>query len=332
MAIPTSILICTRNRAAHLRDTLRALGKTNVPEFLDPEVVVVDNGSTDATAEVLAEPPVPHMPVRSVLEPETGVARARNTALREARGHILLWLDDDVHVPSDWMAPMTRPILKGSADAVAGKVVLAPHLTRPWMEPFHRTTLAATEGINPKEPRDIISANMALSRTVFQEIEGFDPELGPGGRVGALEDTLFSWQLREAGYRIQMVCDAPVEHHFDEFRLTRPGFIRAAIDRGRSLAYIHYHWLHRREKNWTHRERRLKFWRHPYLVFAKRFADSLAHRLQRRFVSMNCPITRREFFTIANTYSIKQYIKERKKEKYYDKKGLVKKGGLKANT
>lgn len=329
MAIPTSILICTRNRGAHLRDTLRALGSTNVPDFLDPEVVVVDNGSTDSTGEVLADPPVSNMPVRSVLEPKAGVARARNTALGAARGHILLWLDDDVHVPSNWMAPMTRPIIKGATDAVAGKVVLAPHLKRSWMQPFHRTTLATTEGIDPNEPKNIISANMALSRSVFQTIEGFDPELGPGGRVGALEDTLFSWQLRKAGYRIRMVTDAAVEHHFDESRLTRKGFDQAAIDRGRSLAYIHYHWLHLGEEHWTHREERHQLWRHPYLVLVKRFADVAAYRMRRRFVSLDCPITKKEFFTIVNAYKVKQYIEERNKNRNYEKRGLSKVCGVK---
>lgn len=76
---------------------------------------------------------------------------------------------------------------------------------------------------------------MAISRRVLEEVPGFDPELGPG-QLGTMEDTLFSWQLREAGYRIEMVTETAVEHHFDEERLTQDEFIRAAIARGRSLS------------------------------------------------------------------------------------------------
>lgn len=147
MSIPVSMSICTRNRARHLRNTLRSVNRLSIPEHLAPELIVVDNGSTDATSEVLGSPPVENMPVRRIVEPETGVALARNTALREASGQILLWLDDDIRVPSDWLASMTQPILEDRADAVAGKVTLAPHLRKSWMQPFHRTALASTESI-----------------------------------------------------------------------------------------------------------------------------------------------------------------------------------------
>jgi len=267
------------------------------------------------------------MSTRSVVEPTPGVARARNTAIEKAKGRILLWLDDDVRAPRDWLQKMTRPLLQGEADAVAGKVDLAPHLVKPWMQKFHRTALASTDSIDPEDPKNIISANMAFARSVLQKVPGFDPELGPGGRVGALEDTLFSWQLREAGYCIAMVTAAPVVHHFDPDRLTRDAFIDAAAARGRSLSYIRYHWSHHQESSWTHRTRLYQVWRHPYIVLAKRLLDR-GIRYGRHCITSKVPvIDRGEFWTILNVYSLRQYLVEQQRPRSYRKRGLKKMHG-----
>lgn len=324
MPVSVSILICTRNRAQHLSETLHSVNQLMIPEHLAPELVIVDNGSTDSTHNVLSDPPVANMPVRSIVEPKRGVARARNAALQAAPGQILLWLDDDVRVPSNWLHFMTRPILDGDTDAVAGKVVLAPHLKKSWMQPFHRTALASTESIDPEAPKNIISANMAFARTILEDVPGFDPELGPGSRVGALEDTLFSWQIRQAGYEISMVTETAVEHHFDEQRLTREGFVRSAIARGRSLSYIQYHWLHYTQENWTHRDYPYQFWRQPYIVLLKRFADWAIRRGVHWLTRGSGPINKREFWIVMNLYNLKQYLIERTHPRNYAKKGLRK--------
>jgi GT2 family glycosyltransferase len=323
MPVSTTVIICTRNRADHLHDTLAAVNQLAVPEYLAPKLLVVDNASTDSTSIVLDNPPVENIPARQIVEPSIGAARARNTALREASGQILLWLDDDVRVPPDWLVRMTKPILEDHADAVAGKVTLAPHLRRSWMKPFHRATLASTESIDPEAPKDIISANMAISRRVLEKVSRFDPELGPG-RLGTMEDTLFSWQLREAGYRIEMVTEAAVEHHFDEKRLTRDGFVRAAISRGRSLSYIRYHWLHRPQKDWTHRDFSYQVWRQPQLILIKRLVDREVRRWAHWLRQKNGAIDKEEFWAVINLYNLKQYLAERTRPRNYRERGLAK--------
>ena len=324
MSIPISILICTRNRASQLRDTLRSVRQTSIPDHLAPELVVVDNGSTDDTDEAIQAVSTEDIPLRRVVEPTPGVARARNTAIQNAAGEILLWLDDDVRVPTDWLHCMTRPILESEVDAVAGTVEFPSHLERAWMRPFHRTALASTESIDLEAPENIISANMAFDRAVLADVPGFDPELGPGSRVGALEDTLFSWQLRDAGYQIGRVTETAVEHHFDEQRLTREAFTRAAIARGKSLAYIRYHWLHDSQEDWTHRSHAYEVWRHPRIILAKRLTDWTAQRWLHWFRARPVPIGRSEFWTILNAYSLKQYLQERTRPRNYRERGVEK--------
>lgn len=323
MPLPVSIIICTRNRAKRLRETLRSVDQLAIPAHLTPELIVVDNGSTDSTGEILSNPPIRNMSVRSIVETQKGASLARNTALQVASGQILLWLDDDIRVPRDWLHCMTRPILDDEADALAGKVVLAPHLRRSWMRPFHRATLAATVSIGERKLRSIISANMAFSRSVLIDVLGFDPELGPG-QLGTMEDVLFSWQLREAGYRIKKVTHTAVEHHFDERRLTRTAFCDAAAARGRSLSYIKYHWLHHGADHWTHRRRFYQLWRTPRIVLTKRLLDRARQRLTHSLKQTNTPITKREFWTIMNASSLSQYLTERNRPRNYKKRGLQK--------
>jgi GT2 family glycosyltransferase len=219
---------------------------------------------------------------------------------------------------------MTRPILESEVDAVAGTVEFPSRLERPWMRPFHRTALASTESIDLEAPKNIISANMAFDRAVLADVPGFDPELGPGSRVGALEDTLFSWQLRDAGYQIGRVTETAVEHHFDEQRLTREAFTRAAIARGKSLAYIRYHWLHHTQKDWTHRQHSYQAWRNPYVVLAKRSMDWMIRRFVHWLKEKSEPICKREFWTIMNVYSFKQYLEERGRPRNYPEEGVQK--------
>ena len=84
---------------------------------------------------------------------------------------------------------------------------------------------------------------MAVRREVLKKVSGFDPELGPGA-LGFGDDTLFGLRLESAGFPAMGVKDAIVEHHFDKSRLRGSSLVDASIRRGRSMAYIHHHWLH----------------------------------------------------------------------------------------
>jgi len=242
-AITCSIILCTRNRAASLRETIAALATVRLPSEQTTELLIVDNASTDDTAAVAAGASVPGMEVRVVHEPAPGHARARNAALAAARGRVLLFTDDDVRPPPDWLEGMTRPILDGMADAMAGGVRLAPHLERPWLEQVHRTWLAETVFLDRTQPQEMVGANMAFGRHVLDVVPAFDPELGLGA-YGQGEDSLFSWQLVRAGFRLRGALDLAVEHHLDPGRLLRASFGHAALRRGRVLAYQRHHWEH----------------------------------------------------------------------------------------
>lgn len=240
-----SVIICTRNRASHLRETLRSLGNTHVPTDLDIEVVVVDNGSTDDTASVVEAWSPAGWSVRRIVETTPGVARARNRAVAVSTGAVLLFTDDDLRFPNEWIGPMTRPILRGAADAVAGGIRLAEVLRRDWMTTAHTMILADTEVLQGSDAKRLVGANMAVSRTVFEVVPGFDPHLGAGPEsTGFHEETLFSFQLQRAGFRLVKALEVVLEHHPEETRLLYSAFADAMEQQGRSDAYLHHHWHH----------------------------------------------------------------------------------------
>lgn len=104
-----TVAVCTWNRAARLRRALESHAAARVPENVRWEMVVVDNGSTDETAAVLAEFAT-RLPLRCVVEPRLGLSYARNAAVDAARGCYMLWTDDDVLVSPEWVAGYARAV------------------------------------------------------------------------------------------------------------------------------------------------------------------------------------------------------------------------------
>ncbi|GIV57709.1 MAG: hypothetical protein KatS3mg042_0622 [Rhodothermaceae bacterium] len=323
-----SILICTRDRLEALKETLASVGRLELPPGLTAELVVVDNGSTDGTAAWVRSARLPNMPVRLVEEPRPGTGYARTTALYAARGEILLFTDDDVRLPPRWADAMTAPIRAGLADVVGGTSVLAPHLERPWMTPFHRVNLSVSVERGAGDPHPI-TISMALHRRVLARVPAFDPELGPGSAYGFQEDTLFAKQLILAGFRVVWVRDVPVEHHPDAARLTRRAFLAAARRRGRAMTYLRYHWQHGTEADFTHRKHPWEVWRAPRVVLVKRWLHLGLWRLTHpRAVWRTEGIDPVEFGLVNQLAQIRQYLRERGRPRHYDRYGLVKKRGV----
>lgn len=236
-----SILICTRDRATALRQTLSSLARVTVPRGWKVDLLVVDNGSRDATRVVAEAARFTFGKPRVLLEPVPGVASARNLCLDEAEGEVLLWTDDDVRLPVNWIEKMVEPIQEGRMDAVAGGVCLAFGRTRDWMGPCLRSWFASSEGLSTERPGRMIGANMAFHRRVLDSQARFDPVLGPGA-LGMGEETLFSYQIEKGGFVIGSAFDVVVEHAFDCGRLCAAGLARLARSMGRSEAYIAHHW------------------------------------------------------------------------------------------
>lgn len=304
-----SIIICTRNRADSLRRTLDSLNGVNIPEGLSAEVLVVDNGSTDDTAAVVRQCKFDKAVLKYLSEPQAGQSRSRNLGMAEAKGDIIVFTDDDVIPSADWLSSLCAPILDGKADAVAGCVRLAPHLVAPWMSTFHRQWLADTCGLDSVNPGRLVGANMAFSRSVLERVPAFDVELGPGA-LGFGDDTLFSEQLKAAGYRLTTAFDAVVEHHFLENRLQPDSWIQAAKKLGKVDAYIGHHWEH-------------AVWPLPRRKVCEAFLILARHRVLFLFRKSKLEVPQSLLNAERYFHARLHYLQESKRPRNYDKHGLA---------
>ena len=305
-----SIIIVTRNRAADLKQTLQAMRHVVVPDGLTAEVLVVDNGSTDETVEVARTSETGNIPVSYTCEPRPGQTHGRNRGLAETTGKWILFTDDDVRPPVDWLSGMCEPMAQGKAEAVSGGVRLAPSLQRPWMTSMHRSWLAATDWITKGAPQSMVGANMAFSREVLKKVPGFDPELGPGAS-GFSDDHLFAMQIVTAGYRIHDRTDLVIEHHFDPSRLTRESWLSAAEKRGASHAYVGHHWEH-----WACRFGKLKLFKASRQLAAWRAGNP------GKMEAEGC--AEEELDLICHHAMIRNHLMLHSQKRKYDFHGLVK--------
>lgn len=228
-ALRITIAICTRNRAASLARTL-----TSLTELEDPkcsyEVLVVDNGSTDATQAKLAAF-AEALPLTWTSEPEPGLSHARNRAVRAARGDYIVWTDDDVTVDKAWLAAYASAFAREPQATVFGGAVV-PQLEPPVPAWVGRSRGALRYLLAEREPTAQsprfdhrsetlpFGANFAVRRAE-QAQELYDVALGASplfNRLGEEEDVIRRI-LAKGGYGA-WVADAKVLHHIPAQRLT----------------------------------------------------------------------------------------------------------------
>jgi len=231
-----TIILCTRNRAEQLRATLRSLAELRVPDGRSVELFLVDNGSTDSTNDACRAFQWPGVDVYHLSVAEPGLARGQNTALRRSRGQVVLFLDDDVRPPVDWISSISEPILSGEADAVGGGVRIPAAIKPPWTKPDHEEWLASTEHWEAGREPVLIGSSMAIGRNVFAALGGFEENLAYA------IDTLYSYRLVKAGFRLVLRHDIVTEHHVDASRFTRAGLTGQAALRAEFHAFEIRHW------------------------------------------------------------------------------------------
>jgi glycosyltransferase involved in cell wall biosynthesis len=294
-----------------LKKTLESVQKLDLIAGLEHELILVETGITDDINAVLQAISIRGIRVRRIAESHKGLAKARNLGVKEASGQILLFTDDDVQLPQSWIEIICAPILAGTADAVAGEVVIVPHLQRPWMTAVHRSWLATTDSVDLSNPDRLVGANMAISRAVFEKVPAFDEELGAGA-LGPGEETLFSWQLKEAGFRLAGMASCRVWHHFQEDRLLRNRWLAVSKQFGISIAYLAHHWQHETILNARY---------HYYLTLAGYWIRRIVRwrqSLQKEGIS------EWELGFLVRLHQLDYYLNERKHPRKYGRKGLIK--------
>jgi GT2 family glycosyltransferase len=231
-----SVVITTFNRAALLTETLDALRQQRYET--GDEVIVVDNGSTDGTSDVIACAAA-DLPValRHLEEKKPGKSPALNTGIAAARGEILALTDDDVIVAEDWIESIRALFVDPSIALAGGRV--DPRWERPvplWLRAVQRgeygqmaSPLALLHYGEPQQlgGRTAVGANLAVRKRVVDGLGGFAEHLGRrNGTLLCGEDHDFCARAVAAGYQCEYRPELRVRHWVPAERTRLRYFLR----------------------------------------------------------------------------------------------------------
>jgi GT2 family glycosyltransferase len=217
-----TVIIATYNRAALLDECLDHLSRQRFSP--GDEVIVVDNGSTDHTAAVVARQQRGYAaPLRLVHESAPGKSVAIARALAVATGDVLAFTDDDVNVDEGWLDAVRDAMTDPAVALVGGPVKPRWQSTVPgWIRrgrdrhPRLGSPIALLDyGDRAVElgPRTLLGANLAVRRDVFIKVGGFPATLGKlRGTLLSGEDHELCRRVQDAGFCALYVPQVAVEH------------------------------------------------------------------------------------------------------------------------
>ncbi len=212
---PASIIIPAWNGKEYIDDCLNSLLAQDYPDF---EVIVVDNGSSDATPDLVAE----HFPTVTVIRNERnlGFAGGVNVGLRAARGEVFVLFNQDAVAEPGWLAALVSGLLAAPDIGIAGSKILdidgktiqhaGGYLTMPQALPSHFGIGQAETGQydQSKDVDFVTGAAFAVRREVLQSIGFLDESF-----YFYFEDVDYCYRARAAGFRIVYLPDAVLRHH-----------------------------------------------------------------------------------------------------------------------
>ncbi|SFS54613.1 glycosyltransferase [Paenibacillus sp. BC26] len=236
-----TIAICTHNRAADVKEALLSLLQQSCKQPF--EVIVIDNRSTDHTKQtVLDFRNMVDIQVRYVYEERLGLSVARNRAIREARGEIILFLDDDAKASKDWLADIIDlfdgdPII----GCVGGKIEPAWEGSPPrWLSRDNHSLYSildySDDIVEMKEPAIPFGANVAFRMSVFDTMDAFREDLGRvGSNLLSSEEAELIARIRTQ-YSVYYTPHASVLHKIPQSRISRKWLLRRIYWQGVSSA------------------------------------------------------------------------------------------------
>jgi GT2 family glycosyltransferase len=219
-----SVVVPVRNGERTLRDCLFSILQTDYRDDRR-EIVVVDNGSSDGTAQIIRR-----FPVRYVLEERRGLSEARNRGIAESAGEVLVFTDADCVVTTNWL----RELLQGFEESPGAAVVAGEVVAYPPQTPVERyLALRKPSYMNWSRAQEhtwFQFGNAAVRRPTFDAVGRFDTRFR-----GACEDVDFCWRLLRAGLELSWRPGAIVFHRN---RASMPQLFRQQRTYGRSHAAL----------------------------------------------------------------------------------------------
>jgi glycosyltransferase involved in cell wall biosynthesis len=217
-----SVIVCAYQAEDTIGECLQSLTKLNYPNY---EVLVVDDGSTDATGEIARR-----FPVRLLCGGRVGLSGARNLGLEHADGEIVAYIDADAQADPEWLTYLALSLEAPQAAGAGG-----PNPVPPDDPPISQCVARAPGGpihvlLDDESAEHVPGCNMAFWRERLLEIGGFDPVYHAAG-----DDVDACWKLLDLGYKIQFHASALVWHRR---RNSVQAFWRQQVGYGKAEALV----------------------------------------------------------------------------------------------
>jgi glycosyltransferase involved in cell wall biosynthesis len=246
-----SVIFPTRNRADLLEAALNSLWAQTLPRK-DFEVLIVDNGSTDKTRDVAWGFARKFGAVRYFFEATPGLHAGRHRGLREAKGEVLVFADDDIEAMPTWLEAIVDSFSNGKVALVGGnnlpKFEASPPdwLIRLWEKPVmggHAipmlSVLELPEGSRQIDPMYIWGCNFSVRKDILLKAGGFHPDGMPDNLIRFRGDgeTHVARFVGSAGLLSVFNSRASVRHLVTKSRMTLRYFEKRAFNQGVSDSY-----------------------------------------------------------------------------------------------
>lgn len=238
-----SVIICTYNRDKYIGQLLDSLAKNDYSEK-NYEIILVDNNCTDNTRSICEEFAIKNANInfRYVEEHEQGLSAARNKGIKEAKGDIIIYVDDDAIVDSDYIRSYAEHFHSNPETMAAGGPIEPLYETKEpsWMSPYTKALLTAWMNYGDKvrkypNGRFPGGGNAAYRKSVFDKVGLFNTELGrKGSALLASEEKDIFDKMQQLGMQV-LYLPLPVLHHIiPQTKLEEPYFNRLTLQIGRS--------------------------------------------------------------------------------------------------
>ena len=236
------VIVCTYNRAKYIGNLLESIAANDLPRN-EYEIVLVDNNCTDNTHEICETFVESHKDVnfRYVKEQEQGLSAARNKGIKEAKGDVLVYVDDDALVDTWYLRTIVEYMdAHPEISAVGGPIIpLYEDTEEPkWMTHFTRELLCGYLYFGEQErsfPGDRYpgGGNAAYRAEVFKEVGLFNTALGRkgDGLMGSEEKDIFD-KMKAQGMRFMYLPKMILHHIIPKKKLERDYFNRLTTQIG----------------------------------------------------------------------------------------------------
>lgn len=234
-----SVVLPTFRRPLLLRAALESIARSKGCSRDDVEVIIVDNNSRDTTPDVVAEIAQSFpFPLRYILESIQGVSVARNRGAAEARGDLIVFMDEDQQIDPGYLVRVPQSFAETQADCFGGWLGYVGVETFPaWL-----CTVVGRVGQRDFGPRvralgaqeRLAGGNMIFTRVVFERYGGFRTDVGPNGKNTTYgEDIDIQDRIQAAGGQLFYDPALRQNHYLEPARMKRGYYLARAFQAGR---------------------------------------------------------------------------------------------------